>query len=49
MFDVVELSKDPFLAVGLVFRLGNFGHDTFQLDIELVDNRLPLSDGGERR
>ena len=39
---LVELSKDPLLAVGLVFRSGNFGHDTFQLHIELVDNRLLL-------
>jgi hypothetical protein len=31
-----------FLAVALVFRLGNFSHDTFQLDIELVDKRLLL-------
>src|ERR1700733_10364648 len=43
VFDVVELGKDLFLAVVLVFRLSNFCHDTFQLDIELVDNRLSLS------
>jgi hypothetical protein len=44
VFDVVELGKDIFfLAVVLVFRLSNFCHDTFQLDIELVDNRLSLS------
>jgi hypothetical protein len=44
LFDVVELGKDIFfLAVVLVFRLSNFCHDTFQLDIELVDNRLSLS------
>ena len=35
-------SSRPFPAVGLVFRLGNFGHETFQFDIEPVDNRLPL-------
>ena len=35
--------EKPFLAVPFVSQLGNFGHDTFQLDIELVDNRLLLS------
>jgi hypothetical protein len=34
--------EKPFLAVPFVSQLGNFGHDTFQLDIELVDNRLRL-------
>jgi hypothetical protein len=43
LIDVVELSKDHFLPSCFGFRLGTFGHDTFQLDIEPVDNRLPLS------
>ena len=38
-----RVQQRPLLAVVLGFRLGTFGHDTFQLDIELVDNRLPLS------
>jgi hypothetical protein len=39
---LVEFGKDAFLAAVLVFQHGNFDRDTFQRDIELVDNRLLL-------
>jgi hypothetical protein len=37
---LLDIGKDA-LPV-LVFHLSNFGRDTFELDIELVDNRLLL-------
>lgn len=32
---LVVFGKDALLAAVIVFQIGNFGRDTFQLDIEL--------------
>jgi hypothetical protein len=40
-FHLFEFGKDASLAAVLVFRLGNFGRDTFQLEMELVVTVCP--------
>ena len=40
---LLDIGKDALLVLVFVFHLSNFGRDTFELGIELVDNRLPLS------
>jgi hypothetical protein len=38
LFTLSCSAKTHVLAAVLVYQLGNFGRDTFQLDVELVDN-----------
>ena len=45
---LVVFSKDALLAAALVFQFGNFGRDTFQLDIGLAD-KAPHAIGCVRR
>jgi hypothetical protein len=42
---LLDIGKDALLVLVFVFHLSNFGRDTFELGIELVDNRLLLRIG----
>jgi hypothetical protein len=42
---LLDIAKDALLVLVFVFHLSNLGRDTFELGIELVDNRLLLRIG----
>jgi len=42
---LLDIGKDALLVLVFVFHLSKFGRDTFELGIELVDNRLLLRIG----
>ena len=45
MVGLVVFGKDALLAAALVFQLGDFGRDAFQLDIEPGGNKAPKAIG----